>query len=130
MRTSYNSVSPDGPYANSPGSVNFYIFANGLIRVYIGDLMQQEANLQEATRIKFTVTDVGDSADIHVDLNSWDRDFNKLSLQLLIPAFKYVEGQEFYAGLTIFGDGYAVGVDSLRLLDDIEDPQDRDNNQE
>ena len=121
------SIRSSNTLFNPPGSVNVYIYANGLIRVYYGDSMQQEANLQASKRIEFSVTDVGDSADIHVDLNSWDSDFNKLSIRLLLAGCKYVEGQRFYAGLTAVGAGYGVGVDSLRLTDEIKDPQDRDN---
>jgi hypothetical protein len=89
--------------------------------------MQQEANLQAAKKIEFSVTDVGDSGDLHIDLNSWDSDFNKLSLQLLLPC-KYAERQEFYSSITLVGHDYAVGVNSLRILDEIQDPQDRNNN--
>lgn len=130
LRASKELLNLSKPYANSPGSINIYIFTNGLIKVFVSNKLQQEANLQASGKFDFFITDVGESKDIHIDMNSYEAATNsKLSIQLLV-ASKYLQGQEFHASVSLLGDDNAVGINSLRISNEIQDPQDRDNNQE
>ena len=68
---------------------------------------------------------MGEANDIHIDLNSYDSDMNRYSLQLLVKSV-YAENQEFYLSQSLLTDSYGLGVDILRISDEISDPQDRD----
>ena len=50
---------------------------------------------------------------------------NRYSLQLLVKSV-YAENQEFYLSQSLLTDSYGLGVDILRISDEISDPQDRD----
>ena len=76
-------------------------------------------------KLRYFVTDVGEANDVHIDLNSHDLDMNRYSLQLLVKS-AYVEHQEFYLSQTLLTDSFGLGVDILRISDEISDPQDRD----
>ncbi len=72
---------------------------------------------------------MGETKSVHFDLNSYDiTTGQKYSLQMLVNA-NYYEGQQFYVSQTLIGSSHAIGVDSLRISDEISDPQDRDSNE-
>ena len=77
---------------------------------------------------RFFITDVGESRDIHIDLNSFDSDMNRYSLQMLVKS-DYKENQEFYITATLLTDNFGLGIDQLRISDEISDPQDRDSDE-
>ena len=117
--------------SHSPGSISVYVHANGLVKVFTGDKLQQEAYLHASTKFEYSITDVGESRDVHIDLKSFDTAMNEYSLEILVKA-NYTDGQMFYMSQSLLGDSSAVpvaGVDMLRILDEISDPQDRQNNQ-
>lgn len=50
---------------------------------------------------------------------------NKYSLQFLVKS-PYVDSQEFFISQTLLTDNYGLGIDCLKISDEISDPQDRD----
>lgn len=113
---------------HSPGSINIYLFTSGLVKIFVGNKLEQEANLQAANTFEYFITDVGKSQQVHIDLNSYDNDMNKYSLQFLIKS-DYQPDQQFYVTQTLLSDFFAVGIDVLKISDEISDPQDRDSDQ-
>ena len=109
---------------HSPGSINIYLFTSGLVKIFVGNKLEQEANLQAANTFEYFITDVGKSQQVHIDLNSYDNDMNKYSLQFLIKS-DYQPDQQFYVTQTLLSDFFAVGIDVLKISDEISDPQDR-----
>ncbi len=107
------------------GSINVYIFNSGLVKVFSENRLEQEANLQPSNNFEFFITDVGETNDIHIDINSYDIDMNKYSVQLLVKA-QYRPEQTFFITQTLLTDNYAVGIDALKVSNEISDPQDRD----
>ena len=49
----------------------------------------------------------------------------RYSLQFLVKS-AYADGQEFFISQSLLTDNYGIGVDVLRISDEISDPQDRD----
>ena len=41
----------------------------------------------------------------------------------------YKENQEFYITATLLTDNFGLGIDQLRISDEISDPQDRDSDE-
>jgi hypothetical protein len=50
---------------------------------------------------------------------------NKYSLQFLVKS-PYVENQEFFISQTLLTDHHGLGIEELKISDEISDPQDRD----
>jgi hypothetical protein len=113
---------------HSPGSIHLYLYTNGLIKIFVGNKLEQEATLQAANTFEFSITDVGQQNDVHIDVNSFDAEMNKYSVQFLVKS-DYVADQQFYITQTLLTDFFAIGVDVLRVSDEIGDPQDRDSEQ-
>ena len=57
LRTSSNLVIYDGFEANveshSPGSINIYLFTNGLVKMYVGNKLEQEANIPASNNFEY-----------------------------------------------------------------------------
>jgi hypothetical protein len=53
---------------------------------------------------------------------------NRYSLQMLVKS-DYKENQEFYITATLLTDNFGLGIDQLRISDEISDPQDRDSDE-
>jgi hypothetical protein len=113
---------------HSPGSINVYLYTSGLVKIFIGNKLEQEATLQAANNFEYFITDVGKSQQVHIDLNSYDNEMNKYSIQFLIKC-DYQPEQQFYVTQTLLSDFFAVGIDMLKISDEISDPQDRDSEQ-
>jgi len=125
LRSSFNSLNESDMNSNPNGSINFYVYINGLVQIYVGNKMEQEANLQPSKRFEYSITDVGESNSVHFDLNSYDfTTGSKYSLQLLVNS-KYYTDQEFYVSQTLLGS-HVIGIDALKISDEISDPQDLD----
>ena len=108
--------------APSSGSVNIFLFANGLVKVYVGDKLEQEATLQVASNYEYLITDVGEHKPIHIDLSSLDDTTNKYSIELLVDATQYASGQEYFVEQCLLSDVYVVGIDVLHIYNEISDP--------
>jgi hypothetical protein len=65
---------------------------------------------------------------VHIDLNSYDYEMNKYSLQMLISS-KYYSDQQFFTTISLLSDKYGLGIDALKISDEISDPQDNNGNQ-
>ena len=53
---------------------------------------------------------------------------NRYSLQMLVKS-DYKENQEFYITATLLTDNFGLGIDQLKISDEISDPQDRDSDE-
>lgn len=113
---------------HTPGSINMYIYPTGLVRIFVGAQLEQEANVQASSVYEYSITDVGENEQIHIDLTSYDLESNKYSLELFVKA-KYESGQEFFVEQCLTSDSYALGIDLLNINDEISDPlNDNSNN--
>ena len=108
----------------SIGSVVVYMFLNGMVKVQVNDKIIQEGNLfSKSNQFEVLITDVGENKDIHIDLINYDTNMNKYSLQFLVNS-KYYPNQNFFIKLQLLSSEYALGIDCLKLADEISDPQD------
>lgn len=113
---------------DNDNSIGIYLYISGLVRLEVNGVIKQEGNLNPASNLfEFTITDVGESKDIHIDINSYDLSMNKYSLQFLLKS-SYAQNQKFFIKITSLSKYYAIGIDQLRLTDEILDPQDNQAN--
>lgn len=104
---------------SSSSTISVQIYQTGLIKVYIGNKLSQEANLQASKKFDFNITDTGEDKDIYIDLNSYDSSSSKFSLQLVTKS-QYSVDQEFYVGLSLISENDAVGINSLKVSNDLQ----------
>ena len=126
IRSSNEIVNEFNPLKHSSGSINVYIYINGLVKIYKDEKIFQEGNLEPTNNFEILVTDVGETKDVVIILNSFDSAMNKYSMEVLVKSF-YVKEQPFYVSFTLLGNNYAVGIDSLKVNDEISDPQNHEN---
>ena len=106
------------------GSVVVYYFLNGIVKLEVNNKVVQEGNLySKSSLFEFLITDVGENKNIHIDLINYDLNMNKYSLQFLVNS-KYYDKQNFFVKIQLLSSIYAVGIESLKLSDEISDPQD------
>ena len=100
------------------------MFLNGMVKVQVNNKIIQEGNLfSKSNLFEVLITDVGESKDIHIDLINYDSNMNKYSLEFLVKS-KYYEKQNFFIKLQLLSSEYGLGIDCLKLSDEISDPQD------
>lgn len=117
--------SADG--TDSPGSINVYVQTNGVIKVYIGNALFQEAHIQQSTKFTYKITDTGEMNDVNIELTSFDEDMNSYKTEILVRS-AHVTGQTFFIRQTLISENYAMGIDELYISDEIIDPQGRNLN--
>jgi hypothetical protein len=120
LRTSEGSEVDDG-------RIVILLFLNGLVKIDVDGKVIQGNLYSTSNFFEFLITDVGESNNIHIDLVNYDSNMNKYSLQYLVGA-RYRPYQKFFIKIQLLSSIYSVGIDCLKLSDEIADPQDNHGN--
>ena len=111
MRTSKNQINA---CLHSEGSINIYLYTNGLIRAMLGDRVDSETNIQPSNHFEFSITDNGEFNEININISSFDSSFQKHSVQFALKS-NYIKEQEFYVTQALIGDGIGLGINRLKI---------------
>lgn len=104
---------------DSSDGISIEIYQSGLIKVYTGSHLDQEANLPASKRYDFTITDTAEGKEVYIDLSSYDMNSSKFSMQLVTKC-QYSEKQEFHVAISLKSESDAVGINSLKVSNDLQ----------
>jgi hypothetical protein len=111
---------------NNKGSITICLLTNGLVQVFVNGKLDQEANLQAANKFEFMILDSGESQAVRINICSYDEFDSKYSVELSVKnSFVNESEQKFYVSQTLQSDNFAVGIDALKISNEISDPQGR-----
>jgi hypothetical protein len=116
----------DPEASNNKGSITLCLLTNGLVQVFVNGELDQEANLQAANKFEFMILDSGESQAVRINICSYDEFDSKYSVELSVKnSFVNESEQKFYVSQTLQSDNFAVGIDALKISNEISDPQGR-----